>query len=162
MDMLNRGGTHRHWPIPFIWLGVGLMSGYLSNYLFSYILSPLLIEAVRATNANTRSVILTHVVNLVFANMADFMLCFLLAAVLSYFSQINVLRGLLFILGAIAIGLYAEIAGLVGYMGIYSELPAWAVASEMQRLISLLLFIPLCSIAGGKVGIWIKAKRSQS
>ena len=160
--MLNIGRTDRNWSTPLIWLGFGLVSGYLSNYLFSYILSPLLIEAVRATNANTRSVMLTHMVNMVFANMADFMLCFLLAALLSYFSKITVLRGLLFILGAIAIGLYAQIAGLVGYMGIYSELPAWAVASEMQRLISLLLFIPLCSIAGSKVGIWIKVKRRQS
>ena len=157
--MLNNSRTDRKLLIPFMWMGIGLVSGYLSNYLFSYVLSPLLIEAVRATNANTRSVILQNMVNMVFTNMADFMLCFLFAMVLSYFSKITFLRGLLFVFGAISISLYAQIEGLIGYMGTYSELPSWAVASEMQGLISLLLIIPLCSIAGSKVGTWIKMKR---
>ena len=145
--------------IPFMWMGIGLVSGYLSNYLFSYIWSPLLIDAVRATNANTRSVILQNMVNMVFANMADFMLCFLFAMVLSYFSKITFLRGLLFVFGAISISLYTQMVRLIGYMGTYSELPSWAVASEMQGLISLLLVIPLCSFAGSKVGTWIKMKK---
>ncbi len=158
--MLNNSRTDRQWLIPFMWMGIGLVSGYLSKYLFSYILSPLLIETVRATNANTQSVILKNIVNMVFANMADFMLCFLFATLLSYFSKITVLRGLLFVFGAIAISLYTQIVGLIGYMGTYSELPAWAVASEMRGLISLFLIIPLCSIAGSKVGTWIKMKRN--
>ena len=79
--------------------------------------------------------------------------------VLSYFTQSTKLRLVLFFLGAIAISLYAQIKGLIGYMGIYSELPSWAIASEMQGFISLLLIIPLCSIAGSKVGTWIKMKR---
>ena len=158
--MLNNSRIDRKLLIPFIWLGIGLVCGYLSNYLFSYILSPLLIEAVRATNANTQPAILKSITNMVFANMADFMLCFLFTTLLSYFSKITVLRGLLFVSGAIAISLYTQIVGLIGYMGIYSKLPAWAVAPEMQRLISLLLIIPLCSIAGSKVGNWIKMKRN--
>ena len=158
--MLNNSRTDRQWLIPFMWMGIGLVSGYLSNYLFSYIWSPLLIETVRATNANTQSVILKNIVNMVFANMADFMLCFLFAMVLSYFSKITFLRGLLFVFGAISISLYTQMVRLIGYMGTYSELPSWAVASEMQGLISLLLIIPLCSIAGSKLGTWIKMKRS--
>jgi len=159
--MLNNSSTDRQWFIPFMWMGIGLVSGYLSNYLFSYVLSPLLIEAVRATNANTRSVILQNMVNMVFTNMADFMLCFLFAMLLSYFTKFTVLRVLLFVFGAIAISLYARIEGLIGYMGTYSELPAWAVASEMEGLISLVLIIPLCSIAGSQVGTWIKMKRKR-
>ena len=158
--MLNNSRTDRQWLIPFMWMGIGLVSGYLSNYLFSYVLSPLLIKAVRATNANTQSDILKNIVNMFFANMADFMLCFLFAMVLSYFTKSTNLRLLLFVFGAIAISLYAQIEGLIGYMGTYSELPSWAVASEMQGLISLLLIIPLCSFAGSKVGTWIKMKRS--
>ncbi len=160
--MLSNSRTDRQWLIPFIWMGMGLVSGYLSNYLFSYILSPLLIETVRATNANTQFVILNNIVNMIFANMADFMLCFLFAMVLGYFSKITVLRGLLYVFGAIVISLYTQMVGLIGYMGTYSELPAWAVASEMQGLISLLLIIPLCSFAGSKVGNWIKMKRRTS
>jgi len=57
--------------------------------------------------------------------------------------------------------LYALIERLIDYMGIYSELPAWAVASEMQSLISLVLIIPLCSIAGSQAGTWIKMKRER-
>jgi len=148
--------------IPFMWLGVGFVAGYSSKFLFSYILSPLLIETVRATNANTQSVLLMNMVNMAFANMANFMLCFLFAMLLSYFNKFTILRVLLFILGAITISLYAKIEGLIGYMGIYSELPTWAVASEMQGLISLLLIIPLCSFAGSKVGTWIKMKRRTS
>ncbi|WP_372681888.1 hypothetical protein [Desulfosarcina sp.] len=158
--MLSNSRTDRQWLIPFMWMGMGLVSGYLSNYLFSYILSPLLIETVRATNANTQFVILNNIVNMIFANMADFMLCFLFAMVLGYFSKITVLRGLLYVFGAIVVSLYTQMVGLIGYMGTYSELPAWAVASEMQGLISLLLIMPLCSIAGSKVGAWIKMKRN--
>ena len=146
--------------IPFMWLSIGFVSGYLSKYLFSYLLSPVLIKAVRATNANTQSDLVTNIINMCFANLADFTLCFLFATLLSYFSKITFLRGLLFVFGAIAISLYTQMVGLIGYMGTYSELPSWAVASEMQGLISLLLIIPLCSIAGSKVGTWIKMKRS--
>jgi len=159
--MLNNSRTDRKLLIPFMWMGIGLVSGYFSNYLFSYILSPILIEAVRATNANTRSVILKNMVNMVFANMADFMLCFLFAMLLSYFTKFTILRVSLFVFGAIAISLYAQIERLIDYMGIYSELPAWAVASEMQGLISLVLIIPLCSIAGSQAGTWIKIKRKR-
>lgn len=158
--MTDNGRTDRKGLIPFMWLSIGFVSGYLSKYLFSYVLSPVLIKAVRATNANTQSDLLTNIINMCFANLADFTLCFLFATLLSYFSKITFLRGLLFVFGAIAISLYTQMVGLIGYMGTYSELPSWAVASEMQGLISLLLIIPLCSIAGSKVGIWIKMKRS--
>ena len=157
--MTDNGRTDRKGLIPFMWLSIGFVSGNLSKYLFSYVLSPVLIKAVRATNANTQSDLLTNIINMCFANLADFTLCFLFATLLSYFSKITFLRGLLFVFGAIAISLYSQMVGLIGYMGTYSELPSWAVASEMQGLISLLLIIPLCSIAGSKVGIWIKMKR---
>ena len=158
--MLNNSRTDRQWLIPFMWLSIGFVSGYLSKYLFSYVLSPVLIKAVRATNANTQSDLLTNIINMCFANMADFTLRFLFATLLSYFSKITVLRGLLFVFGAIAISLYTQIVGLIGYMGTYSELPAWAVASEMRGFISLFLIIPLSSIAGSTVGTWIKMKRN--
>ena len=158
--MLNNSRTDRQWLIPFMWLSIGFVSGYLSKYLFSYVLSPVLIKAVRATNANTQSDLLTNIINMCFANMADFTLCFIFAMVLSFFTKSTKLRLLLFVFGAIAINLYVQIEGLIGYMGTYSELPSWAVASEMQGLVSLLLIIPLCSFAGSKVGSWIKMKRS--
>ncbi|MBR9984501.1 MAG: hypothetical protein KFF68_01200 [Desulfosarcina sp.] len=157
--MLNNSRTDRQWLIPFMWMGIGLVSGYLSNYLFLYIWSPLLIETVRATNAITQSVIVKNIVNMVFANMADFMLCFLFAMVLSFFTKSTKLRLLLFVLGAIAINLYVQVERLIGYMGFYAEFPSWAITSPMQGLVSLLLIIPLCSIAGSKVGTWIKMKR---
>ena len=157
--MLNDSRTDRKFSIPFIWLGVGFISGYLSTFVFSYILSPLLIEAARATNANTQSAILINIVNMLFANMADFVLCFIFATVLSYFTESTGPRLLLFVSGAIAISLYAQIEGLIGYIGIYSELPAWAITSQIHGFISLLLIIPLCSIAGSKLGTWITSKR---
>jgi hypothetical protein len=157
--MLNNSRVDKKWFIPFIWLSAGFVSWFLSKFLFSYILSPLLIETVRAANANTRSVILQNMVNMGFANMADFTLCFSFGMLLSYFSKFNMLRVLLFASGAVAISLYARIEALIGYMGMYSQLPPWAVASEMQGFISLLLIVPLCSIAGGKVGTWLNLKK---
>ena len=94
--------------------------------------------------------------------MANFTLCFIFTTVLSYYTKSTKPRLLLFVFGAIAIGLYAHIEGLTGYMGAYSELPAWAVASEMQGLISLLLIMPLCSIAGSKAGTWMKMKKKRA
>ena len=158
--MLNNSRTGRQWFIPLMWLSIGFVSGYLSKYLFSYVLSPVLIKVVRATNANTQSDLLTKIINMCFANMADFMLCFLFAMVLSFFTKSTKLRLLLFVFGAIAINLYVQIEGLIGYMGFYAEFPSWAITSSMQGLVSLLLIIPLCSFAGSKVGSWIKMKRS--
>ncbi len=160
--MRNNSRVDRNWFIPFVWLSAGFVSGFLSKFLFSYILSPILIEAVRATNANTQSVFLMNIVNMLFANMAAFMLCFIFTMLLSYFTKFTSLRWLSFVFGAIAISLYAQIEGLIGYMGIYSGLPSWAIASEMQGLISLLVILPLCSIAGSKVGTWINMKRKSS
>ena len=154
--MLNNSRTGRQWFIPLMWLSIGFVSGYLSKYLFSYVLSPVLIKVVRATNANTQSDLLTKIINMCFANMADFMLCFLFAMVLSFFTKSTKLRLLLFVFGAITINLYVQIEGLIGYMGFYAEFPSWAIASSMQGLVSLLLIIPLCSFAGSKVGTWIK------
>jgi hypothetical protein len=142
-----------------MWLSVGFVCGYLSKFLFSYILSPLLIEAARAANANIESSIFLNIANVFYANMAAFTLCFIFAIVLSYYTASTKPRLLLFVFGSIAVSLYAQIEGLIGYMGIYSELPSWAIASEMQGFISLLLIIPLFSIAGIKVGTWIKMKR---
>lgn len=158
--MLNNSRTDRQWLIPFMWLGIGFVSGYLSKYLFSYVLSPVLIKAIRATNANTQSDLLTNIINMCFANMADFTLCFIFAMVLSFFTKSTKLRLLLFVFGAIAINLYVQIEGLIGYMGFYAEFPSWAITSSMQGLVSLLLIIPLCSFAGSKVGTWIKMKKS--
>lgn len=158
--MLNNSRTDRQWLIPFMWLSIGFVSGYLSKYLFSYVLSPVLIKAIRATNANTQSDLLTNIINMCFANMADFTLCFIFAMVLSFFTKSTKLRLLLFVFGAIAINLYVQIEGLIGYMGFYAEFPSWAITSSMQGLVSLLLIIPLCSFAGSKVGTWIKMKKS--
>ena len=158
--MLNNSRTDRQWLIPLMWLSIGFVSGYLSKFLFSYVLSPVLIKAVRATNANTQSDLLTKIINMCFANMADFMLCFLFAMVLSFFTKSTKLRLLLFVFGAIAINLYVQIEGLIGYMGFYAEFPSWAITSSMQGLVSLLLIIPFCSLAGSKAGTWIKMKRS--
>jgi len=160
--MLNNSRVDRKWFILFMWLSAGFVTWFLSKFLFSYILSPMLIEAARATNANTQSVFLMNIVNFLFANMADFMLCFIFTMLLSYSTKFTVLRMLLFVVGVITINLYAKIEELIGYMGIYSELPSWAISSAMQGYISLLLIIPLCSIAGSKVGTWIKMKRKPS
>ena len=160
--MLNNSRVDRKWFIPFMWLSAGFVSWFLSKFLFSYILSPMLIEAVRATNANTQSVFLMNIISMLFANMAAFALCFLFAMLLSAFTKSTKPRLLLFVVGTIAISLYAQIEGLIGYMGIYSELPSWAISSAMQGFISLLLIIPLCSIAGSKLGAWIKMKRKPS
>jgi len=160
--MLNNSRTDRKLLIPIIWMGIGLVSGYLSNYLFSYILSPMLIKAVRETNANTQSDLLTNIINMCFANMADFALCFIFAMVLSFVTKSTKLRLLLFVFGAIAINLYVQVEGLIGYMGFYAEFPSWAITSSMQGFVSLLLIIPLCSFAGSKVGTWIKMNRKTS
>lgn len=142
-----------------MWISVGVLSGYLSKYLFSYILSPALIKAVRATNAHTQSDILMDIVSMLFVDMADFLLCFIFAIGLSYFTESTKPRLLLFVFGAIAINLYAQIERLIGYMEIYSELPAWTITPKLSAFVSLLLIIPLCSIAGNKLGAWIKMKR---
>ena len=87
--MRNNSRVDRKWCIPFVWLSAGFMSWFLSKFLFSYILSPILIKAVRETNADTQSVLLMNIVNMLFANMADFTLGFIFAMVLSYFHQIH-------------------------------------------------------------------------
>ena len=160
--MRNNSRVDRKWCIPFVWLSAGFMSWFLSKFLFSYILSPILIKAVRETNADTQSVLLMNIVNMLFANMADFTLGFIFAMVLSFFTKSTKLRLLLFVFGAIAINLYFQVEGLIGYMGFYAEFPSWAITSSMQGFVSLLLIIPLCSIAGSKVGTWIQMKRQPS
>ncbi len=160
--MTDNGRTDRKGLIPSMWLSIGFVSGYLSKYLFSYVLSPVLIKAVRATNANTQSDLLTNIINMCFANMADFTLGFIFAMVLSFFTKSTKLRLLLFVFGAIAINLYVQVEGLIGYMGFYAEFPSWAITSSMQGFVSLLLIIPFCSFAGSQVGTWIKMKRKTS
>ena len=86
-----------------MWLSAGFVSWYVSNFLFSYILSPMLIEAVRATNANTQSDFLIHIVSMLFANLAGFALCFLFTIVLSYFTESTKPRLLLFVVGVVVV-----------------------------------------------------------
>jgi hypothetical protein len=145
--------------IQLMWISIGFVSWYLSKFLFSYVLSPMLIDAARAANANSQSAFLMAVVNMLYANVAGFALCFIFAALLSYFTQSTKLRLLLFVVGAIAVNLYVRVEGLAGYMRMYPELPSWAITSKMQGLISLLLITPLCSFAGSKIGTWIKMKK---
>ena len=157
--MPNTSRADRKRVIPLMWLSAGFVSWYLSKFLFSHILSPMLIEAVRATNSNTQSAFLINIVSMLFANLAGFSLCFLFTIVLSYLTESTNSRLSQFVVGAIAVSLYAQMEGLIGYMGVYSGLPAWAITSQIQGFVSLLLIIPLCSIAGSRVGTWIKMKR---
>jgi len=119
----------------------------------------MLIETARAANANTESSILIYMVSMLFANMAVIALCFGFAMGLSYFTDATRQRLLLFVAGAIAVNLYAQIKGLIGYTGLYPGLPPGALPSKVQGFVPLLLILPLCSLAGSKIGTWIKMKR---
>lgn len=103
-----------------------------------------------------------HIANMLYAKVADFTLCFIFAVLLSFFTKSTKLRLLLFIIGAIAISLYVQVESLIDYMGIYSELPSWALTTEFHGFISILLIIPLLSYAGSKVGNYLKIKRTSS
>ena len=145
--------------VPMVWLSTGFLSWFLSIYLFLYLLSPLFIQIVRKINANDQTVILKSITNILFTNMADFMLCFLFAIILSYFSQNTKARLALFIFGALAAHIYTHVEVLVNYIKIYSEFPEWALTSVLQGYISLLLMVPLLSYLGGKIGSYYKGKK---
>jgi hypothetical protein len=145
--------------VPLLWMLTGFLSWYLSIYLFSYILSPVLINVVRKTNAITESIFMKNMANMLFTKVADFTLCFIIAALLSFFTQSTNLRLSLFIIGAIAITLVVQVANLINYIRIYSELPSWAVTSELQGFISIVLIIPLLSFVGSKIGNYLKSRR---
>lgn len=148
--------------VPLLWMITGFISWYLSIYLFSYILSPLLIDVMRKTNAMTQSIFMKNIANMLFTKVADFTLCFIFAVLLSFFTKSTKLRLLLFILGAISLSLYVQVVSLSNYMSMYSELPSWAIASEFQGFISIVLIIPLLSFAGSKIGDCLRLRRSRS
>lgn len=148
--------------VSLLWMTTGFISWYLSIYLFSYILSPILIDVVRKMNAMNQSIFMKNIVNMLFTKGADFVLCFIFAICLSFFTKSTKVRLLLFIIGAIAISLYVQVNGLINYMSIYSEWPSWAVISEFQGFVSILLIIPSVSFAGSKVGNFLKIRRTRA
>lgn len=157
--MHNKSRPERKLLIPCIWMSTGFLAWYLSIYLFSYILSPMLITTVRETNTITQSALIKEFTNMLFANIADFTLCFVCAILLSFFTRYTILRLSLFIIGAIAFSVYTQVEGLISYMEIYSKLPAWATPLVLQELISSLLIIPLLAFAGSKIGNYLKMRR---
>lgn len=144
--------------IPLLWMSVGFLSWYLSKYLFSYLLSPLLIEQLRTINTVTQSLLIKNMANMIYANGADYVLCFLFSVLLSYLTKFTKFRIAMFISGAIAISLYVRVEGLLNQIKSYAELPSWAMPSHVQGFISLLLIVPLISLLGCKLGRYLSVK----
>ena len=157
---MPQNGKIENLLIPTLWMAIGFVSWYISIYLFSYVLSPILIDAVRKTNAIAQSALIKNSVNLLFTKAPDFMLCFLFAIALSYFTQYTKLRLSLFIFGMVAISLYMRVEGLMAYMGAYSELPSWVITYEIEGFVALLVMIPLISIAGCRLGNHVKMRKT--
>jgi hypothetical protein len=145
--------------IPLIWMSTGFLSWYLSTYFFSNFLSMLLIDRLRTINTLTQSLFIKNLANMIYANLADFVLCFLFSMLLSYFTKFTKYRISMFIFGAIAISLYVRIEKLFNQIKIYSEVPSWAMTSYLQGSISLLIIVPILSLMGCKTGQFLRIKK---
>ena len=154
---MRDGMLKRKMFIPAIWLCTGFLASYVSAYFFSYFLSPVFIRLLRDLNATSQSVIIKSMANIIFAYAADFLVCFIFASILSYFTKYTKVRLSLFVLGAIAISMYIRVEGLIYHMGIYSGRPSWAVSSYIHGFISLLLIVPFVSYIGSYLGSYLSA-----
>jgi len=140
-------------------MGTGILSWCLSTYLFTYILSPVFIKLIREINAIPAAFFFKNVANMFFVYISDFFLCFVFALALSLWTESTKTRLALFILGAIAVRIYAQVDVVISQIRHYSEVPAWAVTSIAQGLIPPILIVPIFSILGSKVGRSIRIKK---
>lgn len=141
--------------ISAIWLCAGYLASHVSVYLFSYLLSPVFIKMLRRINATAQSSLIKSIANIIYAHAADFLICFLFASILSYFTKFTKIRLSFFVFGAIAISMYIRVEGLIYHMGIYSEFPSWAVSSYVHGFISMLVIVPRVSYIGSNLGNYL-------
>lgn len=145
--------------ICILWMSAGLLSWYLSAFLFTYVVSPAFIKPVRAINAMSGAPIIKTVANMLFVYFSDFLLCFMAALILSFYTRTTKTRLVLFILGAIVFRLVAQADIAMSHLRHYSALPPWALKSLLPGLIPPLLIIPLVSMSACRLGRFIRMKR---
>ena len=157
--MTGNGSTRRELLISTLWAGAGLFAWYLSIYLFTYLLSPVFIKLIREVNAIPASPFIKNSANMFFVYFSDFLLCFIFALLLSLWTQPTKSRLALFVLGAVAFRIYAQVDVVTSQTRHYAEIPAWAVTSIVQGLIPPVLLVPLFSILGSRIGRSVKLKK---
>ena len=142
--------------ILLIWIITGFISWYISIYFFNPLVLPIVPPAISfLENLGTPELFLITS-NVLLSHISEYVLSFIFALALSYFSKATKSRIIGFIFAANAVSLYYHLLQLFGYTKHYSNLPTSAIIWIIQGLISILVISPLFAIIGSLIGNRIK------
>ena len=138
--------------ILLIWIITGFLSWCISIYFFNPLVLPIVPPAISfLENLGTPELFLITS-NVLLSHISEYVLSFIFALALSYFSKATKSRIIGFIFAANAVSLYYHLLQLFGYTKHYSNLPTSAIIWIIQGLISILLISPFFAIIGSLLG----------